>query len=85
MYLLKYQNGRFLQLIHTLFKLLDDEVPLNPSVDTSDKESVAFSLREALFNVIRVYINLVHDYHGQSMSLLNSFLFNILFNYSILL
>ena len=70
MYLLKYENGRFLDLIHTLFKLLDDEVPLNPSVDTSDKESVAFSLREALFNVIRVYINLVHDYHGQSMTLI---------------
>ena len=30
-YLLKYQNGTFLDLIHKLFKLLDEEVPLNPN------------------------------------------------------
>ena len=29
-YLLKFENGKFLDLIHKLFKLLDEEVPLNP-------------------------------------------------------
>ena len=30
-YLLKFENGRFLDLIHKLFKLLDEELPLNPN------------------------------------------------------
>ena len=61
--------------------MLDEEVPLNSSVSTlnekqiidkEDKESVAFTLRESLLDVIRVYINLVHDYksipHGSRLS-----------------
>ncbi len=64
-YLLKYKDGQFLGLIHTLFKLLDEEVPLNPTLNVQDKETVAFTLRESLFDCMRVYINLVHDYHQQ--------------------
>ncbi len=65
LYLLKYREGEFLQTVHKLFRLLDEEVPLNPSFDLSaDKDSVCHSLREATFDVIRVYINLVHDYHS---------------------
>lgn len=30
-YLLEYQNGKFLDLIHKFFKFLDEEVPLNPN------------------------------------------------------
>ena len=30
-YLLKYENGKCLDLIHKLFKLLDEELPLNPN------------------------------------------------------
>ena len=80
-YLLEYQGGKFLDCIHSFFKLLDEEVPLNSSVsilnekqiiDKEDKESVAFTLRESLLDVIRVYINLVHDYksipHGSRLS-----------------
>ena len=61
--------------------MLDEEVPLNSSVtalsenpvmDKEDKESVAYTLRESLLDVIRVYINLVHDYksipHGSRLS-----------------
>jgi hypothetical protein len=66
-YLLKYQNGTFLDLIHKLFKLLDEEVPLNPNRDINDKESVSYTLRESLFDVMRVYINLVHDYNETSI------------------
>merc|ERR1719232_1312703 len=62
-YLLKYQNGKFLDLIHKLFKLLDEEVPLNPNRDINDKDSVSYTLRESLFDVMRVYINLVHEYN----------------------
>ena len=31
--------------------------------DINDKESVSYTLRESLFDVMRVYINLVHDYN----------------------
>jgi hypothetical protein len=62
-YLLKYENGRCLDLIHKLFKLLDEELPLNPNKDINDKESVSYTMRETLFDVMRVYINLVHDYN----------------------
>ena len=74
-YLLDYQDGKFLDSIHSFYKLLDEEVPLNSSVtssngsqvtDKEDKESVAFTLRESLLDVIRVYINLVHDYKSKS-------------------
>ena len=51
--------------MHKLFRLLDEEVPLNPSLNAQDKETVAFTLRDALFDVLRLYINLVHDYHQQ--------------------
>jgi len=62
-YLLKYENGKCLDLIHKLFKLLDEELPLNPNKDINDKESVTYTMRETLFDVMRVYINLVHDYN----------------------
>jgi len=66
-YLLKYQNGTFLDLIHKLFKFLDEEVPLNPNRDVNDKDSVSYTLRESLFGVMRVYINIVHDYNETSI------------------
>ena len=31
--------------------------------DINEKESVSYTLRETLFDVMRVYINLVHDYN----------------------
>jgi hypothetical protein len=64
-YLLHYKSGEFLGLIHSMYKLLDDEVSLNPSLNVQDKETMSFTLREALFDCMRVYINLVHDYHQQ--------------------
>ena len=33
------------------------------SRDVNDKESVSYTLRESLFGVMRVYINIVHDYN----------------------
>ena len=42
---------------------MDEEVSLNPNHDPNDKESISVSLREALLDVMRVYINLVHDFH----------------------
>merc|ERR1712029_1038799 len=61
-YLLEHENGKFLTVIHSFLKLIDEEVPLNSSMDINDKESVSHTLRESLLTVIKVYINLVHDY-----------------------
>ena len=63
-YLLKYENGRFLDLVHTLYKLCNEEVALHPDPEgVEDRDSVQATLREALMDGMRVYINLVHDYH----------------------
>ncbi len=64
-YLLKYQEGHFLRTVHNLYRLLDEEVALNPSADVLvDRDAVSHTLRETTFDVVRVYINLVHDYHS---------------------
>ena len=81
-YLLEFQDSKFLNTIHSFYKLLDEEIPLNSNIYTingtqagiekEDKDSVAYTLRESLLGVIRVYINLVHDYksvsHGSRLS-----------------
>jgi hypothetical protein len=43
-----------------------DEVPLNPSTENSDKESLAVILRDILLSSLRVYINLAHDYTAKA-------------------
>ena len=69
MYLIKYSDGKFLDYVHKVFKLMDAEVPLYPSLDIKDNERVSHPLRETLFDVLRVYINLVHDYNQECKSL----------------
>merc|ERR1712241_1632702 len=71
-YLVEYGNTiekeeePILDVLQKLFQLLDAEVQLNPTTDFADKESVGFILRETLFSVIRVHINLVHDYRNKA-------------------
>ena len=71
-YLIEYgrsvetQEQEFVETLQRLFKLLDAEVQLNPTTDTADKESVGVILRETLFSVMRVHINLVHDYRNKA-------------------
>jgi len=59
---LETQEEEFLEVLQKLFKLLDEEVQLNPTTDFADKECIGVILRDTLFSVIRVHINLVHDY-----------------------
>jgi len=62
-YLIDHKNeSNFLDCLFTLFRLLLNEVSLNPSTDASDKESIGVILRDTLLSVLRVYINLAHDY-----------------------
>ena len=39
---------------------------LNPTTDQADKEEVGSVLRDTLFSVIRVHINIVHDYRPKA-------------------
>ena len=54
------------EILQKLFKLLDEEVQLNPTNDMADKEDVGVILRDTLFSVMRVHINLVHDYQNKA-------------------
>ena len=42
------------------------QVQLNPTTDQADKEEVGSVLRDTLFSVIRVHINIVHDYRPKA-------------------
>jgi len=70
-YLIEYGRSvetsepEFADTLQKLFKLLDEEVQLNPTNDTADKESIGVILRDTLFSVMRVHINLVHDYRNK--------------------
>ena len=71
-YLLEYGRSLethepdFVDTLQKLFKLLDEEVQLNPTTDMADKESVGVILRDSLFSVMRVHINMVHDYRNRA-------------------
>jgi len=71
-YLIEYgrtvetSEREFVEILQKLFKLLDEEVQLNPTTDMADKEDVGVILRETLFSVMRVHINLVHDYQNKA-------------------
>lgn len=65
-YLLKYQNASLVDVLVRLLRLCGNEVPLYPVYDATDKDSTGVVLREALFAVIKVLINLSHDFKAQS-------------------
>ena len=71
-YLIQYgrtvetSEREFVEVLQKLFKLLDEEVQLNPTTDMADKEDVGVILRDTLFSVMRVHINLVHDYQNKA-------------------
>jgi len=56
----------FLEVLQSFFKLLDEEVQLNPTTDTADREEVGSVLRDTLFSLVRVHINIVHDYRPRA-------------------
>ena len=62
---LETQEMEMIEVLQRLFKLLDEEVQLNPTNDLADKECIGAVLRDTLFSVIRVHINLVHDYRNK--------------------
>lgn len=65
-YLLKYQNASLVEVLVRLLRLCGNEVPLYPVYDVADKESTGVVLREALLAVLKVLINLSHDFKAQT-------------------
>lgn len=60
-YLLNFENGILLDTLIRMFKVCDYEIPLYPSHDENDKDSIGAVLRECLVANLKVLINLSHD------------------------
>jgi len=53
-----------------MFKVCDYEIPLYPSYDENDKDSIGAVLRECLTANLKVLINFSHDSNHRSKSVL---------------
>ncbi|KYQ59899.1 Protein wings apart-like protein [Trachymyrmex zeteki] len=65
-YLLKYENGVLVSTLASLYHLCGREIPVYPTTDPSDKSSTGAVVRECLFAIIKVLINLTHRFNRQS-------------------
>ncbi|XP_020285921.1 protein wings apart-like [Pseudomyrmex gracilis] len=65
-YLLKYEEGVLVTTLANLYHLCGREIPIYPTTDPSDKSSTGAVIRECLFAIIKVLINLTHQFNGQS-------------------
>lgn len=69
-YLLKYENGVLVSTLANLYYLCGQEIPIYPTIDPSDKTSTGAVIRECLFAIIKVLINLTHRFNRQCRILL---------------
>ncbi|XP_032672060.1 protein wings apart-like isoform X2 [Odontomachus brunneus] len=65
-YLLKYGDGVLVSTLASLYHFCGREIPIYPTMDTSDKSSTGAVVRECLFAIIKVLINLTHRFNRQS-------------------
>ncbi|XP_046414915.1 protein wings apart-like isoform X1 [Neodiprion fabricii] len=65
-YLLKYDDGILVHTLANLYHFCALQIPMYPSMDPSDKSSTAAVVRECLFAIIKVLINLTHRFNKQS-------------------
>lgn len=77
-YLLKYENGILVSTLANLYYLCGQEIPIYPTIDPSDKTSTGAVIRECLFAIIKVLINLTHRFNRQCTILLYFILKKIL-------
>lgn len=64
-YLLKYEDGVLVSTLASLYHLCGEEIPVYPTTDPSDKSSTGAVVRECLFAIIKVLINLTHRFNRQ--------------------
>ncbi|XP_034945654.1 protein wings apart-like [Chelonus insularis] len=65
-YLLNYQDGILVNTMAKLYDLCGREIPNHPTMDISDKTSTGAVIRECIFAVLKVLINLTHRFNRQS-------------------
>ncbi|XP_014486490.1 PREDICTED: protein wings apart-like [Dinoponera quadriceps] len=65
-YLLKYEDGVLVSTLASLYYFCGQEIPIYPTTDPSDKSSTGAVVRECLFAIIKVLINLTHRFNRQS-------------------
>ncbi|KAL6447282.1 hypothetical protein ACFW04_001498 [Cataglyphis niger] len=65
-YLLKYEEGVLVSTLASLYHLCGQEIPIYPTTDPSDKSSTGAVVRECLFAIIKVLINLTHRFNRGS-------------------
>ncbi|XP_072760557.1 uncharacterized protein Wapl isoform X2 [Anoplolepis gracilipes] len=65
-YLLKYEEGVLVSTLASLYHLCGQEIPIYPTTDPSDKSSIGAVVRECLFAIIKVLINLTHRFNRGS-------------------
>lgn len=66
-YLLKYEEGVLVSTLASLYHLCGQEIPIYPTTDPSDKSSIGAVVRECLFAIIKVLINLTHRFNRGCM------------------
>uniref|UniRef100_A0A1B6FS43 WAPL domain-containing protein n=1 Tax=Cuerna arida TaxID=1464854 RepID=A0A1B6FS43_9HEMI len=66
MYLLTYREGVIVDTLIRLFKVCDSELTRYPVYSMADKESVGFVIKECLIAILKVLINLTHDFNNKS-------------------
>lgn len=64
-YLLQYEDGVLVSTLGNLYKLCAREIPTYQVYDASDKISTGAVLRECLFAIIKVLINLTHHFNSE--------------------
>lgn len=72
-YLLKYEEGVLVSTLASLYHLCGQEIPIYPTTDPSDKSSIGAVVRECLFAIIKVLINLTHRFNRGCMIFLYFF------------
>lgn len=68
MYLLTYRGGIIVDTLIRMFKICDSELTRYPVYSMTDKESVGFVIKECLIAILKVLINLTHDFNNQCKS-----------------
>ena len=59
-YLLKYDDGELVCILTRLYHLCGKEITAYVTFDLSHKSSIGAVVKECLFNIIKVLINLTH-------------------------
>lgn len=65
-YLLKYNDNILVKTLANLYHIGGREIMSHPTYDMSDKSSTGFVIRECLFAVLKVLINLSHRFNARS-------------------